>query len=73
MHSVVLFCYSLNGGGDSEVSNSWCRELAGVQVGDVLHDLIEGVDVVALHGQSRLVRVELHLRGEQKLEYLGDV
>lgn len=43
------------------------RELAGVQVGDVLHDLVEGIDVVALHGQRGLVGVELNLRGEIRL------
>ena len=42
-------------------------ELAGVQVGDVLHDLVEGIDVVALYGQRGLVGVELNLRGESKL------
>lgn len=41
------------------------RELAGVQVGDVLHDLVEGIDVIALHSQRGLVGVELHLRREQ--------
>lgn len=43
------------------------RELARVQVGDVLHDLVEGINVVALHGQRGLVRVELHLREESKV------
>lgn len=37
-------------------------ELAGVQVGDVLHDLVKGIDVVALHSQGGLVGVKLHLR-----------
>ena len=37
-------------------------ELPGVQVGDVLHHFVEGVDVLPLHAQGRLVGVELHLR-----------
>lgn len=43
------------------------RELAGVQVGDVLHDLVKGINVVALHSQRGLVGVELHLREEIKV------
>lgn len=42
-------------------------ELAGVQVGDVLHDLVKGIDVVTLHGQRGLVGVELHLREQNKV------
>lgn len=42
-------------------------ELAGVQVGDVLHDLVKGIDVVTLHGQRGLVGVELHLREKNKV------
>lgn len=41
-------------------------ELAGVQVGDVLHDLIKGVNVVTLHSQRGLVGIELHLKREIK-------
>lgn len=40
------------------------RELAGVQVGDVLHDLVEGINVVALHGHRGLVGIELNLKEE---------
>lgn len=47
-----------------------CWELAGVQVGDVLHDLVKGINVVAFHGQRRLVGVEFHLREENKLRDL---
>lgn len=43
-------------------ARSW--ELAGVQVGDVLHHFVKGVDVVALNGQGGLAGVELHLRGQ---------
>lgn len=42
------------------------RELAGVQVGDVLHDLVKGINVVALYSQRGLVGVELHLGEEIK-------
>lgn len=41
-------------------------ELAGVQVGDVLHDLIKGVNIVTLHSQRGLVGIELHLKREIK-------
>lgn len=43
-------------------ARSW--ELAGVQVGDVLHHFVKGVEVVALDGQGGLAGVELHLRGQ---------
>lgn len=39
------------------------RELAGVQVGDVLHHFVKGINVVALYGQRGLAGVELHLKG----------
>lgn len=39
------------------------RELAGVQVGDVLHHFVKGINVVALYGQRGLTGVELHLKG----------
>ena len=38
------------------------RELAGVQVGDVLHDLIKGINVITFHSEGGLVGVELDLR-----------
>lgn len=41
-------------------------ELAGVQVGDVLHDLVKGINVVTLHSQRGLVGIELHLEREIK-------
>lgn len=42
-------------------ARSW--ELAGVQVGDVLHHFVKGIDVIPLYGQGGLAGVELHLRG----------
>jgi len=42
-------------------------ELAGVQVGDVLHDLVEGINVVTLNSQRGLVGVKLNLREEMKI------
>lgn len=53
----------LDGGGDAKVPDAGSGELAGVQVGDVLHHFVKGVDVVALDGQRGLAGVELHLRG----------
>lgn len=47
--------------------DSWGWELARVQVGDVLHDLVKGINVIALHGQRGLVGVELHLREDIKV------
>ncbi|TNN87668.1 hypothetical protein EYF80_002015 [Liparis tanakae] len=38
--------------GDAEVPDARGRELAGVQVGDVLHDLVKGINVVALHAEA---------------------
>lgn len=45
-------------------ARSW--ELAGVQVGDVLHDLVKGINVIAFHSQRRLVGVELNLTEERE-------
>lgn len=59
-------CCLLDGGGDAEVPDARGRELAGVQVGDVLHDLVKGINVVALYSQRGLVGVELHLGEEIK-------
>lgn len=58
-----LKCSLLDGGGDAKVPDARSRELAGVQVGDVLHHFVKGVDVIALDGQGGLAGVELHLRG----------
>lgn len=44
------------------------RELAGVQVRDMLHDLVKGINVIAFHSQRRLAGVELHLREEIKVK-----
>lgn len=44
-------------------------ELAGVQVGDVLHDLVKGINVITLDCQGGLVGVELHLREENKMKF----
>lgn len=60
----LALCDLLDGGGDAKVSDARGRELAGVQVGDMLHDLVKGVDVVTFHSQSGLAGVELHLREE---------
>lgn len=43
------------------MSDAGRRELAGVQVRDVLHDLVKSVNVVPLDGQGGLVGVKLHL------------
>ncbi len=61
------FCYLLDCGGDAKVPDARCRELARVQVRDVLHDLVKGINVVTLDGQRGLVGVELHLEGEIKV------
>lgn len=44
------------------------RELAGVQVGDVLHHFVKGINVVALYGQRGLAGVELHLKGDTMIK-----
>lgn len=44
-------------------------ELAGVQVGYVLHDLVKGINIVAFHSQRGLVGVELHLREKIKVTH----
>ena len=59
-----MYGYLLDGGGDAKVPDTRCGKLARVQVGDVLHDLVKGIDVVSLHGQRGLVGVKLNLRGE---------
>lgn len=38
----------LDCGGDTQVAYSWCGELPGVQVGDVLHDLLKALDIISL-------------------------
>lgn len=43
-----------------------CGELPGVQVGDVLHDLLEALNVITLQGQRGLVGVELHLKPDRR-------
>lgn len=65
MHSGLKYCL-LDGGGDAKVPDARGRELAGVQVGDVLHHFVKGVDVVALDGQRGLAGVELHLNGVRR-------
>lgn len=62
-HSGLKWCL-LDGGGDTKVPDARSWELAGVQVGDVLHHFVKGVNVVSLDGQRGLAGVELHLRGE---------
>lgn len=62
-HSGLKWCL-LHGGGDTKVPDARSWELAGVQVGDVLHHFVKGVNVVSLDGQRGLAGVELHLRGE---------
>lgn len=63
-----MFFFLLDSGGDAEMPDARGRELPRVQVGDVLHDFVEGINVVALHGQSGLVRVEVHLKGNQTMK-----
>lgn len=56
-------CCLLDGGGDAKVPDARSRELARVQVRDVLHHFVKGINVVALYGQRGLAGVELHLKG----------
>lgn len=59
-------CCLLDSGGDPEMPDAGGWELAGVQVGDVLHDLIKGIDVVSFHSERGLAGVKLHLRRERR-------
>lgn len=61
MKKVNEKCHLLDRGGDAEVPNARCGELPGVQVGDVLHDLLKALNVITLKGQRGLVGVKLHL------------
>lgn len=65
--SILGLWNLLDSGGDAKVPDAGGRELAGVQVGDVLHDLVKGIDVVTLHSQGGLVGVKLHLSEENKM------
>lgn len=65
--SLFDLCCLLDSGGDAKVPDARGWELTGVQVRDMLHDLVEGINVVTLHSQRGLAGVELHLRGEIKV------
>lgn len=48
------------------MADSWGGELPGVQVGDVLHDLLKALNVISLQTQRRLVGVKLHLKRDRE-------
>lgn len=48
------------------MADSWGGELPGVQVGDVLHDLLKALNVISLQTQRRLVGVKLHLERDRE-------
>lgn len=48
------------------MADSWGGELPGVQVRDVLHDLLKALNVISLQAQRGLVRVKLHLERDRE-------
>lgn len=62
--SLFDLCRLLDSGGNAKVPDARGWELTGVQVRDMLHDLVKGINVVTLHSQRGLAGVEFHLRGE---------
>lgn len=48
------------------MADSWSGELPGVQVGDVLHDLLKALNVISLQAQRGLVGVKLHLEKDRE-------
>lgn len=48
------------------MTDSWSGELPGVQVGDVLHDLLKALNVISLQAQRGLVGIKLHLEKDRE-------
>lgn len=48
------------------MADSWGGELPGVQVRDVLHDLLKALNVISLQAQRGLVGVKLHLERDRE-------